>query len=727
MSHRPRSVVLTLLTVAVLAFFALTAPAGAYLVHDATTSVWKPDVADELIVWEDQDYNGDIWAKGLTGAAFPIWQDGWGYSTAPAVDDTTVVWQDDGQIRGATVDLETHAVSAFAIATSAGAKSDPDISGRYVVWVDATNGNQDIYAYDLLTEDQFAICTHSAKQEAPAISGTLVVWRDFRYNSVQGDIYAARLTPGSYSVEEFPVHAQTSGANYLEAQPAVGGGVVAWVDQRLGTGTNSMVYAAPVIGTSVGAEWQVSQTSTRGVDAPAVNGTLIAWTYTGGGTNQDVYARRTDLSPEFALAATTDYETHASIGKSRTAWSNRSTWNIYAADIGGFGWGADILVAGGAPHTVTRDVTLTLTAASSAGPATEMAFSNNGIDWTSWESYATSRAWQVPTGDGTKTVYVQFKDAEGNVSPVKSDAILLDENAPVTTDDAPLGWATGDVTVTLTPDDHGGSGVQTTVYRIDGSGVDTYPGQIVVSGEGIHTVEYCSVDKLGHTEDWKSATVKIDLAPPTTGDDAGDGWHGSGFTLHLEAHDANGVDRTEYSVDGGVWQTGTSRSFSAGGRRNGAARSFTVRYRSVDVAGRVEEAQTCVVRVDGRRPTTTCDADAPPHAEDVVVTLDPADAHSGVRETWYSLDGEDWAEGTSVLVPAPQDHSMDGWHTIRYYSVDNVGNVGYQRTAMVLIDTVGGAGARVAGLGGAGTPATHLKMKPAGRGARLRALARRGV
>jgi hypothetical protein len=41
-----------------------------------------------------------------------------------------------------------------------------------------------------------------------------------------------------------------------------------------------------------------------------------------------------------------------------------------------------------------------------------MSFSNDGVDWTDWYGYATSFSWVLPTGDGTKTVFVQFKDAD---------------------------------------------------------------------------------------------------------------------------------------------------------------------------------------------------------------------------------------------------------------------------------------------------------------------------
>jgi hypothetical protein len=55
-----------------------------------------------------------------------------------------------------------------------------------------------------------------------------------------------------------------------------------------------------------------------------------------------------------------------------------------------------------------------------------MRFSNDGTDWASWETYATSKNWTLSSGDGEKTVYVQFKDTAGWVSESHSDTILLD-------------------------------------------------------------------------------------------------------------------------------------------------------------------------------------------------------------------------------------------------------------------------------------------------------------
>ena len=75
--------------------------------------------------------------------------------------------------------------------------------------------------------------------------------------------------------------------------------------------------------------------------------------------------------------------------------------------------------------TSSPAVTLKLSANDTSGIA-QMRFSNNGTDWTTWETYATSKKWTLPSGDGEKTVYVQFKDNAGWVSSNYSATIRLD-------------------------------------------------------------------------------------------------------------------------------------------------------------------------------------------------------------------------------------------------------------------------------------------------------------
>ena len=142
---------------------------------------------------------------------------------------------------------------------------------------------------------------------------------------------------------------------------------------------------------------------------------------------------------------------------------------------------------------------------------------------------------------------------------------------------------------------------------------------------------------------------------------------------------SGGSAKTEYSTNGGAsWATGTALSF-IGWRRGGGTGTYTILARSTDAVGNVESPRTVTVLLDSRAPMTTDNAPAGAQASPVTVTFTGVDAHSGIKEIWYSVDGGTWTKGTSALIPAPADHSNDGRHTIRYYSVDNAGNrqVGY--------------------------------------------------
>ena len=87
-----------------------------------------------------------------------------------------------------------------------------------------------------------------------------------------------------------------------------------------------------------------------------------------------------------------------------------------------------------AAAVTTNDTTPTLTLSSTG--ATHMAFSGNGTTWSAWVAYATTySAFNITTGegctssDGTKIVYVKFKNDVGESTKVY-DSIILDTVAP---------------------------------------------------------------------------------------------------------------------------------------------------------------------------------------------------------------------------------------------------------------------------------------------------------
>jgi hypothetical protein len=77
-------------------------------------------------------------------------------------------------------------------------------------------------------------------------------------------------------------------------------------------------------------------------------------------------------------------------------------------------------------YTTGRAVSLTL----NGNEATQMCISDT-TTCSSRETLATSKSRTLMTGEGTKTVYVQFRDAAENISAQYSDTIILDTTKPI--------------------------------------------------------------------------------------------------------------------------------------------------------------------------------------------------------------------------------------------------------------------------------------------------------
>jgi len=103
------------------------------------------------------------------------------------------------------------------------------------------------------------------------------------------------------------------------------------------------------------------------------------------------------------------------------------TWRVDTVEPNGF-----VNINNGDRYTKSATVNLTLSAidqSPSSGVA-EMRFSNDGTNWSNWEPFAASKSWTLSSGDGEKTVHVQFKDAAGNESGTSQSSIVLDTTGP---------------------------------------------------------------------------------------------------------------------------------------------------------------------------------------------------------------------------------------------------------------------------------------------------------
>jgi dipeptidyl aminopeptidase/acylaminoacyl peptidase len=86
-----------------------------------------------------------------------------------------------------------------------------------------------------------------------------------------------------------------------------------------------------------------------------------------------------------------------------------------------------VVIEDGATRTRQLNVTLTFSAndPAPASGVTSMRISNtsSGLASAMWTPYTTTQQWTLSAAAGTKTVYVQYRDAAGNVSAVAQDSI----------------------------------------------------------------------------------------------------------------------------------------------------------------------------------------------------------------------------------------------------------------------------------------------------------------
>ncbi|HZY07492.1 MAG TPA: hypothetical protein VFE69_07095, partial [Ilumatobacteraceae bacterium] len=135
-------------------------------------------------------------------------------------------------------------------------------------------------------------------------------------------------------------------------------------------------------------------------------------------------------------------------------------------------------------------------------------------------------------------------DLAGNTTSATSPPVSIDRHAPITSADVPSSWTNQSTTVLLDASDSL-SGVHHTAFILDGATVQIGT-SVTVNTEGVHTVEFWSVDNAGNEEAHHTATIEIDKSNPTiTADQSpganGGGWNNSDVTVTFTCTDQLGL------------------------------------------------------------------------------------------------------------------------------------------------------------------------------------------
>jgi Tol biopolymer transport system component len=173
----------------------------------------------------------------------------------PRIYENTIVWLDNRH--EATdqyphpydvyaFDLKTNQEKRITSATTAEGYGTVSISGNAVIWTDmrhanpqiknypsnAGDYNNEIYLFDLVTNQEHRITSNSANDHYPCIDGTMIVWlRQIGYR--QANVYAYDLAPS------IGKEIQISQSNYAADFPSISGNLILWQDARSSQGNTS--------------------------------------------------------------------------------------------------------------------------------------------------------------------------------------------------------------------------------------------------------------------------------------------------------------------------------------------------------------------------------------------------------------------------------------------------------------------------------------------------------
>lgn len=91
---------------------------------------------------------------------------------------------------------------------------------------------------------------------------------------------------------------------------------------------------------------------------------------------------------------------------------------------------ASLLLADGRQSVGSPTVSVRLTAYSSLAGVAEMAFSEDGVNFGSWQGYTIQSTWTFASGDGVKTLWAKVRSGTGVESAPASSSVVLDTTPP---------------------------------------------------------------------------------------------------------------------------------------------------------------------------------------------------------------------------------------------------------------------------------------------------------
>ncbi len=317
------------------------------------------------------------------------------------------------------------------------------------------------------------------------------------------------------------------------------------------------------------------------------------------------------------------------------------------------------------------------------------------------------------TGDGT-IINITFSTLDGGITDIGISGeaydetftsisiysgngtaeILIDDIPPTTTLQHGMPYyndGTNEYITSNTPlyinasdDDGNASGVKEIHYIIDGIEYVTTNSSTLIhlnGNDGLHTIEYYSIDNVGNEESHHIVTYYLDNTPPTTTLQHGMPYYNDGTNEYITSNtplwfnviDSSGAT-TYCRVFNGTWsnwmECGGEFSISENGE-------IYIEYYSIDNLGHNGTLKNNTFYVDNDPPGMLYTVNpSSPNGENgwyrCNVSIDLIandDNESGLAELKYKINNGEWKEYNGSIAL-----TKDGIYTIQFYAKDNVEN-----------------------------------------------------
>lgn len=344
-------------------------------------------------------------------------------------------------------------------------------------------------------------------------------------------------------------------------------------------------------------------------------------------------------------------------------------------------------INGGAALTKNPIVTLNISAFDPFG-VTKMRFSNDGVNYTADEPYATTKNnWDLLAGDGIKVVYVRFTDGNGFLYAPVTTQIRLDTTPPVTAEfPQPAGIYVNPINVTLTANEPG-SVIKYTIDSSDpitSSSVLIYNGSITMNTSTI--LKYFSTDPAGNSEAVNSVTytfnpatiaasIAINYGMATTND--------KNVTVNVSA---NGATNMQFSNDGINY--GNVMPYAAGATTwvlDPADGNKSVFARFTNSTGNLLNVASAQIILDTINPQTLVNPAPGVYNSPFSVSLA---ANEPVNFIKYTTNGDDPATSAAAVIYNPNNPvNVSATMTLKYFAQDVAGNSETVKSGTYIIHT----------------------------------------